>query len=93
MSARNSFLRRVGDRLHNDIDRQVAARRAQAISDVADVVLASRRAIKGDVGGDFVAQPARGTCRRQHRAGAVEDGGVERGIGGVADEGCDERHR
>ena len=30
-----------GDRLHDDIDRQVAARRAQAIRDVADVVLAS----------------------------------------------------
>jgi tRNA dimethylallyltransferase len=30
---------------------------------------------------------------RQHGEGAVHDGGVEGGIGGVADEGRDERHR
>ena len=82
-----------GDRLHNDIDRQVAARRAQAIGDGADVVLASCRAIEGDVGRNLVPKPVRGACRRQHRARAVEDGGIERGVGRVADEGGDEGHR
>ena len=38
MSASKSFLRLRDLRLHHNIDRQVAARRAQAIGDGADVV-------------------------------------------------------
>ena len=43
MSARNSFLRRSSLRLHHDVDRQVAARLAQAVGDGGDVVAAGRR--------------------------------------------------
>src|SRR5215813_10846763 len=81
------------DRLHDDIDRQVAARRAEAVGDGADVVLASGRRIERNVGRNLVPQPTRWRGRRQHRARAVEDGGIERGVVGIADQRGDERHR
>ncbi len=42
-------------RLHHDVDRQVAARLAQAVGDGGDVLAAG----EGDVDGDFVEQPLR----------------------------------
>src|ERR1700754_3959086 len=81
-----------GDRLHHDIDRQVAARRAQPVGDGADIVLAPGRDIKGDVGCHFVPKPVRGSGRRQHRARAVQDGRIERGVIRIADQRSDERH-
>ena len=57
MSARKSFLRLAICRLHHNVDRQVASRRAQAVGDGADV-LGCR---EGNVDGDFVEQPLRRT--------------------------------
>src|ERR1700759_2557483 len=81
------------DRLHDNIDRQVAARRAEPVGDGADVVLAAYRCIEGNIGRDLVPQPVRWPSRRQHSARPVEDGGLERGVVGIADQRGDERHR
>jgi len=77
-----------GARLHHDVDRQIAARLAQAVLDRLDVLAA----VEGDVDRDFVEQPLRGTRRGQRGQRAVDDGGVERGVGGIADEGGDQGH-
>ncbi len=89
MSARKSFLRRTRLRLHDNVDRQIAARLAQAVFDGLDVVAAG---FEGNIDRDFVEQPLRRAGRGQHGARAVDDGGVERGVGGIADQRGDERH-
>ena len=47
---------------------------------------------EGDVDGDFVEQPLRRTGRGKNGARAIDDRGIERGVGGIADERGDERH-
>ena len=74
--------------LHDNVDRQVAARLAEAFDDGGDVLAA----VKGDVDGDFVEQPVRRTGFGKYRARAVDDRAIERGIGGIADQRGDERH-
>jgi hypothetical protein len=82
-----------GLRLHDNVDRQIAARLAQAVLDGADVAaLEGRMALERDIDRNFVEQPSRGAGRRQDGARAVDHGGVERGVGGVADQRGDERH-
>ena len=77
-----------GFRLHDDVDRHVAAQVAQARLDLVDLALAGER----DVDRDFVEQPARRPRRWQYGQEGLHDGGIKRGIGGIADEGGDERH-
>ena len=48
--------------------------------------------VKGDIDRDFVEQPLRRAGRGQNGARAVDDGGVERGVGGIADQRGDEGH-
>ena len=91
MSARKSFLRRERDRLHDNVDRQVAARLAQAGFDRLDVVRC-RPAVEGNIDGDLVEQPLRRAGRGQNGQRAVDDGAVERGVGRIADERGDEGH-
>ena len=47
---------------------------------------------EGNVDCNAVEQPVRGSCLRQHGAGAVDDGRVERGTIGIADQRGDEGH-
>ncbi len=80
-----------GDRrLHHDIDRQVPARFAQAVSCGGDILAA---VAERDVGGDFVEQPVRGPGRGQKGARAVDHRAIECGIGRMADQCGDEGHR
>ena len=88
MSASKSFLRLAICRLHHNIDRQVAARRAQAVGDGADVVGRGER----NVDGHLVEQPLRRAGGRKDRARAVDDRRVERGVGRIAYQRGDERH-
>ena len=91
MSARKSFLRRTADWLHHDVDRQVAARLAQAAVDGAMVVVESarrrecrpppRRTASAPV-------PAWGSTARAPSTMVR----VERGVGGIADQRGDEGH-
>ena len=80
------------DRLHHNVDRQVAARLLQAGFDRLDVIRALDRAVEGNVDCDLVEQPLRRSRRGKDGQRAVDDGGVERRIGRVADEGGDEGH-
>ena len=75
--------------LHDNVDRQVLARLAQALGDGADVFVAIA---KGDVGSDFVPQPLRRGGLRQNGARTVEHRAIEGGIGRVADQRGDEGH-
>ena len=75
-------------RLHDNVDRQVAARLAQAGFDRLDVVAA----FKGNIDRHFVEQPLRVPGRGQNGQRAIDDRGVERGVGGIADERGDEGH-
>src|ERR1700682_1922174 len=77
-----------GLRLHHDVDRQIAARLAQAVLDLTDVVAAA----EGYVGRSFVEQPLRGAGRGKNGARAVDHRAIERGVGGIADQRGDERH-
>ena len=76
-------------RLHDNIDRQVAARlRAGGLSMARDILAA----VEGDVDGDLVEQPLRRPGRGQNGARAVDDRAIERRVGGIADQRGDERH-
>ena len=80
------------DRLHDNVDRQVAARLLQAGFDRLDVVRAADLAFEGNVDRHLVEQPLRRSGRGENGQRAVDDGAVERGIGRIADEGGDEGH-
>ena len=58
----------------------------------ASIGLTSSLPVEGNIDRDFVEQPLRGAGRGQHGQRAVDDGGVERGVGGIADERGDEGH-
>ena len=64
------------------------APRAGGLTMARDVV----GAVERDVGGDSVEQPLRRTGAGKNGARAVDHGAIERGIGGIADQGGDERH-
>ena len=80
-----------GLRLHDDVDRQIAARLAQA---GFDRVRAFEDSLgdEGDIDRHLVEQPVRRAGRGQHGARAVDHRAIERGIGGIADQRGDERH-
>ncbi len=81
-------------RLHHNVDRQIAARLAQAVFDGAEVAAFERNwAFEGNIDRHFVEQPLRRTGRRKNGARAVDHRAIERGVGGIADERGDERHR
>lgn len=77
-------------RLHDNVNRQIAVRFAQAVLDGADVLAAF---FEGDIHRNFVEQPLRGGRRGKQGARAIDHRAIERGIGGIADERDDERHR
>ena len=89
MSARKSFLRLMACRLHDNVDRQIAARLAQAAFDGPDVVAAD----EGNVDRHLVEQPLR-RCRAMggRRSAPSTIVRVERGVGGMADQRGDEGH-
>src|SRR6266850_1589885 len=68
--------------LHHDVDRQIAARLAQAVLDLTDIVAAA----EGYVDRHFVEQPLRGAGRGKNGARAVDHRAIERGVGGIADQ-------
>ena len=79
-----------GDRrLHHDINGQVLARFAQAVSCGSDILAA---VAERDVGGDLIEQPVCGPGRGQKGARAVEHRAIECGIGRMADQCGDEGH-
>ena len=65
------------NRLHDNVDRQVAARPLQAGFDRLDIAGAGDRAVEGDVDGHFVEQPLRRSGRGEDGQRAV-DGSRER---------------
>lgn len=69
-------------RLHDNVDRQVAV--------CSGLVIAEVLAACEDVDGDLVEQPLRRAGRGQDGQHAIDDGGIERGVGGIADERGDE---
>ena len=73
------------DRLHDDIDRQVAAQLAEPLLDGVTVGFEVTVGAERDIDRDPVEQPVCGRCLRQHGAGPVDDGRIERGIVRVAD--------
>ena len=75
-------------RLHHDVDRQVAARLAQAVGNGVDIVAAG----EGNIDRHFVEQPLRAAGRGKNGARAVHHRAIERGVGGIADQRGDERH-
>ncbi len=80
------------DRLHDDVDGQVAAKLAEPLLDGVTVGFEVTVGAERDIDRDPVEQPVRGRGLRQHGAGAVDDGRIERGIVGVADQRGDEGH-
>lgn len=90
MSARK--LAPGADWLHDDVDGQVAAKLAQPLLDGVTVAFEVTVGAEGDVDRNPVEQPVRGRRLWQHGAGAIDDGRVERGIVGVADQRGNEGH-
>ena len=83
------LLASVDPRLHHNVDRQILAGFPETAGEGGRRVVAFER----DIDGDLVEQPLRPAGRGQDRARAFHDGGVERRIGGVADQRGDEGHR
>ncbi|GAA0005708.1 hypothetical protein BRDID11002_57110 [Bradyrhizobium diazoefficiens] len=78
--------------LHDDVDRQVAAKLAQPLFDGVTVAFEVTVGAEGNIDRNPVEQPVRGRRLRQHGAGAVDDGRVERGTIGIADQRGDQGH-